>query len=93
MLTADIRGVVSSLAINRTVVGLRQDAAIVDLLGGLTEEQIVLPLADLTGEDLYSKIKLCWVHREAIREQLHGRVNALKREAAEGIRQLGKMLF
>lgn len=93
VLTADDRGVISALAVNKTVVSLREDEAIVDLLGGVTEEQIVLSIADLSGEDIYSKIKLCLVHREAIKDQLQGRVLALKRQAVEGIRQLGKMVF
>lgn len=93
LITSDSRGAICAMAANRPVVGLRTDESLRELLGGVVQEEILLDIDTLSCDEIYTKIKIAWVHRDAIVEQAQGRINELRLGASEGIKRLGKRVF
>lgn len=92
LLTADVRGANCGFAVNKPVIGLLGDITLEELMGSITEEEIIFAMEDLSSEDLYSKIKVCLFHRESIEQQLSLKIKELKKEAYLGIKTLGEEL-
>lgn len=90
LITSDIKGVICGMAVNKPFVGLTSDDELEQFLSGMTEEEIIFDIERLSSDELYSKIKIAWVHRDSIAKQMQDRVAELKKKAVEGIRRLGK---
>lgn len=93
LITSDKRGAICAMASNRPIIALRADEPLSELLSGVVQEDILLDIGELSSDEIYTKIKIAWVHRDAIIEQMQGRINELKLGASEGVRQLGKRVF
>lgn len=92
LITSDEKGIMCSLAVERPVVALAIDDKMDYLLEGATEEEIILDIDRLKSDELYSKMKIAWVHRDSIVEQMKPRIKDLKTKASNGIKRLGKEL-
>jgi len=92
LLTSDFRGAICSMASGRPVIGLNPNEALTELLQETVEEDILLDMDKLSDEEIYTKIKIAWVHRESITTQIHKKINTLKASANEGIIQLSKKI-
>lgn len=90
LIASDEKGVICAMAVDRPVIGLAISDELDQLLGGITEEEVLFDIDKLSGDELYSKIKIAWVHRDAIAEQMQDRVAELKKKAGEGVKKLGK---
>lgn len=90
LIAPDEKGVICSMAVNRPVIGLAGDNKLKYLLGNITQEEVVLDAGKITGDELYSKLKIAWVHRMSITEQIQNCIKVLKGQAEEGIRKLCK---
>lgn len=93
VITSDKEGAVCAMAANRPVVCLNPDNSLRELVGDLVQEDILLDIDTLSDDEIYTKIKIAWVHRDAIVGQMQQRVNELKVGAGEGIKQLNKRLM
>lgn len=91
LITTDQKGVICAMAVDRPVVGLAISDELDQLLGEIGEE-VLLDIDKLSSDELYSKIKIAWVHRDSIAKQLRNRTAELKNKAGEGIRRLGKWI-
>lgn len=92
LITSDEKGVIFAMAVDRPVIGLTADDELDSLLGGITQEDILLDIDKISHEELYSKIKIAWVHKDSIVKQIQGKTSELKKKADEGIRRLGKWI-
>lgn len=90
LLTSDYRAAICAMPANRPVVGLKTEKSLSKLLSGVVQEDVLFDMEKLSNEEIYTKIKIAWVHRDAIREQMHSRIEALKVHASDGIRSLGR---
>lgn len=90
LVTTDEKGVVCAMAVGKPVVGLSIDDELDQLLTGMAEEDILFDIDKLKGDELYSKLKIAWVHRDTIAKQMQKKVADLKKKAGEGIRRLEK---
>lgn len=90
LITSSEKGAICALAVDRPVVGLAINDELDQLLNGIVEEEVLLDIDKLSSDELYSRIKISWVHRDAIAKQMQNRVGELKKKASEGIKKLGK---
>lgn len=90
LITSNEKGVMCAMAVDRPVVGLAKDDELDDSLGNITNEEILFDIDKLSSDELYSKVKIAWVHRDTIAKDMKNRVAELKKKASEGIRQLEK---
>lgn len=93
LITSGEKGVICAMAVDRPVVGLAISDELEQLLGGIGEEEIIFDIDKLSSHELYSKIKIAWVHRDAIARGIQKRTTELKKEASEGVRRLGKWIY
>lgn len=84
-------GIICAMAMDRPVIGIVMDDELDNLLVGIDEE-VLFDIDKLSCDDLYSKIKIAWVHRDTIAKQMQDRVVELKKKASEGIRRLAKWI-
>lgn len=92
LITTDQKGVICAMAVDRPVVGLAIGDELDHLLSGIGEEEVLFDIDKLSSDELYSKIKIAWVHRDSIAKQMQNRTAELKKEAGDGIRRLGKWI-
>lgn len=92
LITSDEKGVICSMAVDRPVVALATDDKLDYLLEGTAEEEIIIDIDRLKSDELYSKIKIAWVHRDSIIAQMKRRIIDLRTKASSGIKRLGKEL-
>ena len=90
VLTSSENGGFCSVAVNKPVVGLNPDNGLNEILAGVSDEEVVLDVDKLTTEELYSKIKIAWVHRDSISAKMRDKAGVWKRQAEKGIMRLGK---
>lgn len=92
LVTSDEKGAICAMAVDRPVVGLTISDELDQFLNGMAEEEILFDIDELSSDELYSKIKIAWVHRDAIAKQMRDHVVDLKKKAMEGIRRLCKWI-
>lgn len=88
LVATDEKSALCAMAVNRPIAGLSTEDNLRELLKGMTEEEITLDFNALSAEELYTKIKIAWVHRASIAEQMQKRIAELRAYAEEGIRKL-----
>jgi hypothetical protein len=93
LVASNIEGAECALSLNKPVVGMCNDRRLNRLLNGLTEEEVCFDFAKFSVEELYSKIKVAWVHRTALVEQMQNKVLALRNKAEEGVKRLCKEIL
>lgn len=90
LITSSEKGIICAMAVDRPVVGLAISDELDQFLSGAGEEEIVFDIDKMSSGELYSKIKIAWVHRDTIAKQMQNRIAELKRGASEGVKRLGK---
>lgn len=90
LISTNEKGIICAMSVDKPVVGLAISDELDQLLGGVGEEEVLLDIDKLSGNELYSKIKIAWVHRDTIAREMIKKSTMLKKEAGEGIRRLGK---
>lgn len=93
IITSDRRGAMCALAGNRPPLGVTVDDELDDVIGRITEEELIFDMDKLAVDELYSKIKICWVHRDSIVEQMGEWLNELKKQGKAGIKCLYRNYF
>ena len=88
IITSDGRGAMCALAVNRPPLGVTVDDELDHVMGGVTEEEIIFDVDKLSVDELYSKIKIAWVHKDSIIEQMGVWLIELKKKAKAGIKCL-----
>lgn len=90
LVASDEKGAICAMSVDKPVIGLCGDGILKKFLEGLTQEDIVFDFTKLSSEELYSKIKVAWVHRTALLEQMQKKIAELKRNAEDGVKRLCK---
>lgn len=90
LITSDQKGVICAMAVDRPVVGLAVNDELDQLLTGVAEEETLFDIDKISSDELYSKIKIAWVHRDTNAKQMQKKATDFKMKASEGIRRLGK---
>lgn len=92
LITASEKGAVCAMAADRPVVGLAANDELDQLLGGIGEEEALFDIDRLSSNELYSKIKIAWVHRDSIARETEKKSAGFKKQAQEGVRRLAKWI-
>lgn len=88
LVATDERAALCAMSVGRPVIGLSTEDSLRRILSGMAEEEIIFDFNNLSSDMLYSKIKIAWVHRTSIAEQMQRHVLELKAQAEEGVRKL-----
>lgn len=90
LITSVEKGIICAMAVGKPVIGITATDELDQFLSGIVEEEILFDIDKLSSNELYSKIKIAWVHRDTIAKQMQDRIVELKRGASEGIRRLAR---
>jgi len=91
-IATDEKGAICGMAANKPVIGLCSEGRLKYFMQDFAQEDVVFDYSKLSGEELYSKIKIAWVHKTALFEQMQKKLQILKNDAEKGIKQLCKII-
>jgi hypothetical protein len=92
-IATDEKGAVCGMSANKPVIGLCSEGSLNKFMDGFAQEEVVFDFSKLSGEELYSKIKIAWVHRAALAEQMQKKIEGLKKKAEESVKKLCKEII
>jgi polysaccharide pyruvyl transferase WcaK-like protein len=86
----DERGAMCAMAVNKPFVCVAEDGAVEKCFNDFAGEEILFDIDKISGEELYTKIKIAWVHKEAIAVEMLKKNQELKKLAVSGIKKLNE---